>query len=98
MDLLFSRYASPYLFLEEVLELRRLADSVYSIAKEKHDEKWWQLYLSLVANPYAEIGSFEDFKRKHEVQGENKNVNLGAVVKDSFTMLQNFNPVAGGEV
>lgn len=97
MDLLFSRYASPYLFLEEVLELRRLTDAVYSIAKEKHDEKWWQLYLSLVANPYAEIGSFDDFKRKHSEQ-RNQNVNLEEVVKDSFTMLQNFNPIAGGEV
>lgn len=98
MDLLFSRYASPYLFLDDVIELHRLTDFVYSVAKEKNDEKWWQLYLAIVANPNGEVGSFDDFKRKNTARKEDTNVNLEAVVKDSFTMLQNFNPDAGGEI
>ena len=97
MDLLYSRYASPYSFLDDVLSMNRLAEAVLTLAKSKGDERWWQLYLSLVANPYAEIGSFDDFKRKHSEQ-RNHNVNLEEVVKDSFDMLQNFNPIAGGEI
>lgn len=97
MDLLFSRYASPYIFLSDVLETQRLSDFVYSIAKAQNEEKLWQLYLSLVANPYSEVGSFVEFKKKNEAKAAHENINLEAVVKDSFDMLQNFNPDAGGE-
>lgn len=98
MDLLFSKYASPYSLLEEVLSVDRLAEFVYSTVEIDNERKLWEIYLSCVSNPYAEVGSFEEFKQKNTIPSINKNINLGATVNDSMEILTNFNPeIHGGE-
>lgn len=97
MDLLFSKYASPYIFLSEVLELNRLREFVYSVAEMENDKKMWDIYIALVSNPYAEVKSFEEFKKAHSVRTVDEYINLEEVVKNSFDVLQNFNPKTGGE-
>lgn len=94
MDLLFSRYASPYIFLGDVLEANRLHDFVVSTAEAENERKMWSIYLALVSNPYAEVTSFDEFKRKHSVRSavDDANINLEETVRESFGTLQNFHP------
>lgn len=97
MDLLFSKYASPYFFIDEVLSVGRLREFVYSVVKMENERKMWDIYLALVANPYAEVGSFDEFKHKHTAPKAN-NIDLGATVKNSRDVLLNFKPAKRGEL
>lgn len=99
MDLLFSKYASPYIFLSEIIDACRLRDFVIEIAEIENEKKMWDIYLSLVANPYSEVKSFDEFKKAHTTQRGAANINLEETVKDSHDMLQNFHPErkVGGE-
>lgn len=92
MDLLFSKYASPFILLEQMLTLGRLSEYVFEVLNIENDRKLWELYLSCVANPYSEVASFNDFKAKNTRQATEPYVDLEATVKQSFDVLQNFNP------
>ena len=98
MDLLFSKYASPYFFLDEVLNLGRLPEFVYSVVEDENNKKMWELYLALVANPYAEVSSFNEFKRKNTAPAIDPSIDLEATIGTSFGILQEFNPEMGGEL
>ena len=101
MDLLFSRYASPYIFLGDVLEMNRLHDFVVSTVEADNEKKLWSIYIALVSNPYAEVTSFDEFKRKHSAHAsmDDSSVDLEETVKESYDTLQNFHPgrKVGGE-
>lgn len=58
MDLLFKRYASPFLFLDGLLELGKLEEGIKYLLEEENDEKLWQLYLH--SNPSK---SFNEWKK-----------------------------------
>lgn len=92
MDLLFSKYASPFVLLDEMLLSNRLSDFVYKVVEKENDRKLWQMYLSILSNPYSEVGSFNEFKEKHGGQGVDEKINLGETINSSFEMLNNFNP------
>ena len=99
MGLLFERYASPLLFMDQMLSLNRLSEFVDEIVISDNDRKMWELYLAIVSNPAADVGSFEDFKERNtrtvEVVSDKK---LEATVRSSMDILQDFNPTGGGEV
>lgn len=92
MDLLFSKYASPFVLLEHMLTFGRLSEYVFEVLNIENDRKLWELYLSCVANPYSEVTSFNDFKAKNTRQATEPDVDLEATVKQSFDVLQNFKP------
>ena len=61
-DLLFKRYASPFSFIEGMLESDSFDDAIRHIIDAENDEKLWQIYLH--SNPYiAPRKSFNDFKK-----------------------------------
>lgn len=92
MDLLFSKYANPYFLLDEMLSANQLSDFVYSVALIENERKLWELYLACVANPRSEVTSFNEFKRKNTIPTVDKSVDLEATIKNSFDVLQGFNP------
>lgn len=96
MGLLFSKYASPYFFTDEIIRHGRFSEFVTKTLEAEGEKKLWELYLSCVANPYSEVGSFDDFRSK-VVKPPAKAVDLGATVKTSFDMMNSFNPETGGE-
>lgn len=96
MGLLFSKYASPYFFTDELIRCGRFSEFVTKTFEAEEERKLWELYLSCVANPYSEVGSFDDF-RNSIVKPQVKAVDLEATVKTSFDMINSFNPEAGGE-
>lgn len=92
MDLLFSKYASPFVLLDEMLFSNRLSDFVCKVAEKENDRKLWQMYLALLSNPYSEVGSFNEFKQNHIGRRVDEKINLGETINSSFEMLNNFNP------
>lgn len=92
MDLLFSKYASPFIFLDQMIALNRLSDFVSEFLQIDNENKLWELYLACVANPYAEVASFDDFKLKCEIPAAETKIDLEATLKNSSDILTNFKP------
>ncbi len=90
--MLFTKYASPYSLLDDFVSLERLTEFVYSIVEADNERKMWEIYLACVANPYSEVTSFDEFKRKHTAPKINENINLEATINDSYGMLKEFKP------
>lgn len=96
MDLLFSRYASPFLMLDQMIEVGRFFEFIlelYKIDNEETDNKTlWDLYL----NRYYGTLGFDEFKRSmgvSEVPAETeKKANIETTIKNSFDMLKGFVP------
>ena len=94
MDLLFKRYASPFLFIDGMLQTGRFTEFVDNLVekdyKEREEQRLWEFYL----NRPIEI-SFIEFKEG--VKNDNNNASLSAndietTVQNSMNILQNFNP------
>ncbi len=94
MDLLFKRYASPFSFMDGMIQTNRFDDFVYNFInttnKEKEDKINWEFYLHKVWE-----GSFSDFKTELDVSRENQEMSERAIettVQHSQNILNMFNP------
>lgn len=90
MDLLFSRYASPFVLLDGLIHngsFNQYITDMYGIVEE---EKLWNYFLHKVYD--KSWGEFLD-ECKPKPQ---KEIDLGATVIKSKNMLQNFNPQKEG--
>lgn len=100
MDLLFQRYASPFLFIDGMIQTGRffefVTDFIRTTNQEKEDQLDWEFWLHKVWD-----GTFEEFKRSIEVNKENQNMSehtIETTVNNSLDILKNFNPpIEGGE-
>lgn len=88
MDLLFKRYANPYLFLNEVIEQNRLVEFIYSFAEVKREDELIDIWLHKIQNK-----TFSEFKNSvikstTKINGQN----LKAIISKSNDMLNGFIP------
>ena len=97
--MVFKRYSSPFLFLDNLIIKGRFSDGIGTIYKQVDEEKMWQMYLSSMT--YRAMN--EDFKSyvewKDEVISKNEETpkveaakNLEEVREKSINMLNNFIP------
>ena len=93
MDLLFKRYASPFVLLELMIQSNRFSEFVDDVVEVEGEQKLWELYL------HHKIldKSFVDFKKSvvktrptnnKEMTGKE----IEATIKKSNEMLNSFNP------
>lgn len=94
MDLLFSRYASPFLFINGMLQTGRFAEFVESLVKkdseEKEEKTLWEFYLNRQVD-----GSFKEFKEEFRNNKNNASMSANDIettVQDSMNILKNFIP------
>ena len=94
MDLLFKRYASPFLFLNGMIQTCRFSEFVdefiRTINSEKEEKTLWDFYLHRFIDK-----SFEDFKKDIKVNQDNQSmsdVQIETTVLNSLNILNNFNP------
>ena len=96
MDLLFQRYASPYLLVNQMIDSGRFSDFVSEFMgitnRETEDKTVWEYYLH---HPFLEM-SFDEFRKQlkisnHPQEGAKK-ANFETTVKNSFDMLNGFEP------
>ena len=94
MDLLFKRYASPFLFLDGMLNCGRffdfVCDFIKTINQEREEQNDWEFFLHKVWE-----GSFSEFKEDIENNKQNQGMSEGTIettIQQSMQILNNFNP------
>ena len=100
MDLLYQRYASPFSFMDEMINTSRFCEFVDNFVstynKEREDKLDWEYFLHKVYDM-----TFKDFKEHIKINSETQNMtkkNIETTITDSLNILGNFNPTEGGEV
>ena len=98
MDLLFKRYASPFLFMGEMIQCGRfdefVVEFVQTINKENEEQMNWEFYLNKVQE-----GSFKDFVDEMKNNQNNQEMSeerIEEIVQHSMNILNNFDPTQGG--
>lgn len=91
MDLLFKRYASPFVLLDNLILINSLSsfidDFFNFINTEKEEQVQWEFFLHKVFDK-----SWKEFCDEVSQPIVNKEIDLGATVKKSKDMLNNFTP------
>ncbi len=94
MDLLYQRYASPFLFVNEMIKSGRfqefVVDFANTITKEKEEKRNWEFFLHKVWE-----GTYEKFCTDIENNKKNQNMSkrtIETTVQHSMNILNNFNP------
>ena len=91
MDLLFKRYASPFVLLDNFIATNSLSDFIDDflkfIGEERQEDTKWQFFLHKVFDK-----SWKDFCDEIESVDNGAKIDLGATVKKSHNMLTNFTP------
>ena len=95
MDLLFKRYASPFLLLDNIIESGRLDEFVDSLIETTDEEKMWEVYLNTL---YVNRKSFNEFIEpiKRTQAPEMTREDLEATVKSTKDILNDFKPSQNG--
>ena len=90
MDLLFKRYASPFLLLDGYISTSRFCEFIMSFVKQKQEDDKWELYLHKVWDKsYSEF--CEILQTSQDMQ-EMSNDEIETTIKKSMSILGNFTP------
>ena len=93
MDLLFTRYASPFLLLDQLILTNSLSgyiDDLFTIiSEEKQEQTMWEFCLHKVYDK-----TWKEFCEETKISNDTKDVDLGETVLKSKTMLSNFTPTS----
>ena len=90
MDLLFSRYASPFLLIDNYIQNNRFFSFICEFINSENERQLWEFYIHKVNNM-----SFDEFKKsfcKEEITEEQ----VETTITDSFNTLSNFIPEERG--
>ena len=91
MDLLFKRYASPFVLLDNLILISSsssfIDDLINHINKEKEEQIQWEFFLHKVFDK-----SWKEFNDEVNQPINDEKIDLGATVKKSRNMLNNFTP------
>lgn len=86
MDLLFQRYASPFLLLDGLLITSSLTSFITEMYEQVNEEKLWDFYLHKVFD--QTWGEFLDDVKPKKVE----KIDVGETIIKSKQMLNNFTP------
>lgn len=91
MDLLFKRYASPFLLVDQMLMTRQFSEFVTQLFEFDTDERLWNIFLHKV-----EGQSFNEWKSTLEGQqnAEMSKNEIETTVNNSFEILNGFEPTS----
>ena len=91
MDLLFSKYASPFVLLDNLILTNSASDFIDDFLKftieEKEEKTQWEFFLHKVYDK-----TWKEFIEEINISNEQKEVDLGATLRKSKDMLKNFTP------
>lgn len=90
MDLLFRRYASPFLLLDEVIKNKRFSEFVTEVMRSENERQSWEFYLHKVFDK-----SYSDFRESlgTVMNSTPPKADLEATIKSSENILNNFKPI-----
>lgn len=94
MDLLFKRYADPFIFLDGMIATGRMHEFVREITaiqnKENENNTLWEFFLHKVYDK-----SYSEFLQENKVQQaqpEESDIDFETTINSSYSMLQGFCP------
>ena len=87
MDLLFKRYASPFVLLDNLIATASLSAFIDDFFKFAGEENKWQFFLHKVFDK-----SWKEFCEEIDSANKTEKIDLGATIKKSYDMLNNFTP------
>ena len=91
MDLLFKRYASPFLLIDQLIltnGLDKFIDDLFKfMGGEKQEQTKWEFFLHKIYDK-----SWKEFCNEIEVSNVENNVNIGETLIKSKNILTNFTP------
>ncbi len=93
MDLLHTRYASPFPFMDEMIQNCRFVYFIHKVIEVKHESDRWEIFLHKVWDK-----SYSDFKQELEINEKNSSLTdkqKEDIIRDSMKILNNFNPESG---
>lgn len=98
MDLLFKRYASPFSYIDGLIDMGMLESGVLNLLECDNEDKMWELYLH--SSPYtAPHQSFDEWKEEIKTNNEQakplNDYELKAALKESQDILDNFHVKVG---
>ena len=88
MDLLFSKYASPFILLDQMISCGRFFEFIVEFINMENERKEYEFWLHKVPDK-----SFNDFKKSIEPKQEVDEFELEATISESKNILTNFIPV-----
>ena len=87
MDLLFVRYASPFVLLDGLILTNSLNNFVDDFFDFINEDREWEFFLHKVYDK-----SWSEFSNEMKQSENQKQVDLGATIVKSKNMLNNFTP------
>lgn len=90
MDLLFKRYASPFLLVDQMILTGNFTEFVAKVVELDADEELWQFFLHKV-----EGQSFNDWKASvvgQQAETQMSDDEIKATVQSSFSILNGYEP------
>ena len=87
MDLVFNRYSSPFVLIDGLIQIQGLNDFITELWDIVNEEKLWDYFLHKVFDK-----SWGEFLDECTVSEPSEPIDLGATVKKSRNMLNNFTP------
>ena len=97
MDLLFKRYADPFSLLTGYIQTSRFCEFIKVFSEQKAEDDRWEFFLHRVWNQ-----TYSDFCESIKISQDLKQMSadeMEATVKESMSILGNFNPDSeGGEM
>lgn len=88
MDLLFNRYASPFILLDELILTDDFSAFINVFMDGREEEMQWQYFLSKVFDK-----SFNEFKESMKTDSnEMSKSDIETTINDSMSMTMNFIP------
>ena len=87
MDLLFVRYASPFVLLDGLILTNSLKNFVNDFFDFINEDREWEFFLHKVYDK-----SWSEFSNEMKQSENQKPVDLGATIVKSKNMLNNFTP------
>lgn len=87
MDLLFVRYASPFVLLDGLILTNSLKNFVDDFFDFVNEDREWEFFLHKVYDK-----SWSEFSNDMKPSKNQKPVDLGATIVKSKNMLNNFTP------
>lgn len=89
--MVFKRYSSPFLFLDNLLEQGCFYEGIDTIFNQIEEEKMWQLYLSIPIKEQSYINWKNEVLQPVE-QSVVRKKNIEVAKKEAKEILKNFKP------
>ncbi len=91
--MIFKRYSSPFLFLDNLIIQGRFSDGIDTIYKQINEEKMWQLYLSIPMKEKSYVDWKNEILSKDEEQPSfEASEDINEVKEKARNILKNYKP------